>query len=188
MLLTLVALSGHVKLNFLPGQPGPIRNANSATGDGAASVNGGCGGNAAFGANGKGIIQDGDTVTLNINYAAGHRSAQNVFRMAYACGDGSAASIEAATAKLTSTANACTAKAGGVTAAYGPDGVAAPNAIITGGYEVTCTLPLQNVAAATPCTLALVDQRNWGGCVDVDVLAAAAALPPAPPPSPFVSN
>ena len=73
-------------------------------------------------------------------------------------------------------------------APYGANGVAAPNAIVPGGYTVTCTLPTQNVLASTQCPMSLLDQRDWGGCVDVNVLPANAAQPPAPPPAPIVSN
>ena len=73
-------------MSFKPGQIGPIRNANGATGNGRASVAGPCSGAGTFGANGIGSATDGETVTLNINYAAGHASAQNAFRMAFACG------------------------------------------------------------------------------------------------------
>ena len=189
MFAAIVALAStsHVAMRYVDGQPGPIRNAGSPTGNGRGSVAGACGGGAAFGANGIGTISDGETVTLNINYAAGHRSAQNAFRMAYTCGDTSQNGVEAAPA-LTAAANGCTATAAGQAATYGPNGVPAPDAIVPGGYSVTCTLPLQNVAASTECTMSLLDQRDWGGCVDVNVLPADASVPPAPPPAPLVPN
>lgn len=176
----------HVAMTYVEGSNLAIRNAGSATGDGRGSVANACGGNAAFGANGVGQIKDGDQVTLAINYAAGHQSNNNAFSMRYACGDGSAASVEAAAAKVP--AADCTATAAGAAADYGANGVAAPKAIVPGGYTVTCTLPKKDNAAAQDCTLSLADQRDWGGCVDVSVLPAAAALPPAPPPAPLVSN
>ena len=48
------------------------------------------------------------------------------------------------------------------------NGVAAPKAIVPGGYTVT--LFKKDNAAAQDCTLSLADQRDWGGCVDVSVL------------------
>lgn len=55
---------------------------------------------------------------------------------------------------------------------------------------VTCTLPLQNLAVGetADCTVSVLDQRDWGGCVDVQMLSAQAVLPPAPPPAPIVPN
>ena len=117
-----------------------------------------------------GAVTDGARVTLNINYAAGHRSANNAFRFVYTCTDTTQNGVEAAPA-LTAAANACTATVAGAPAPYtDPAGVAAPDAIVPGGYTVTCTLPLQNVVAQTECTMSLLDQRDWGGCVDVNVL------------------
>ena len=156
MIACTLLVAGHVSMKFTAGQVGPIRNANSPTGDGRASVNGACGGANTFGSNGKGIVQDGQSVTLNINYAAGHRSNQNEFRMAFACGDGSPASVQAAGAALTAAANGCTGKASGAAAAYP---VPAPDAIVPDGYEITCTLPTQSVLTATECTISLLDQR-----------------------------
>ena len=188
LLLLSTPLFGHVSMTYVEGSDLAIRSANSKTGDGRANVANACGGNAAPGVNGRGTIKDGDEVTLAINYAAGHQSAQNAFSMRYACGDGSAGSVEAASAKLTAAANNCKGTAAGAATAYGANGIPAPKAIVPGGYTVTCTLPKQDVAAAKDCVISLADQRDWGGCVDVSVLPAAAALPPAPPPAPLVSN
>jgi len=189
MLLAILtaASHAHVAMRFIAGQPGPIRNAGSASGNGRGSVAGACGGGTlAFGANGIGQVTDGQQVTLNINYAAGHRSNQNAFRFVYACGDTSQNGVENSGTVLTAAANGCTAQVSGAAAPYtGTSGVAAPNAIVDGGYTITCTLPSTTQAQ---CTMSLLDQRDWGGCVDVNVLPANAALPPAPPPAPIVSN
>jgi hypothetical protein len=40
-------------------------------------------------------VNDGQEVTLNINHAAGHRDDENAFRMAFACGNGAPAMVEA---------------------------------------------------------------------------------------------
>ena len=39
---------------------------------------------------------------------------------------------------------------------------------------VTCTLPLQNLAVGetADCTVSVLDQRDWGGCVDVQMVSA----------------
>jgi hypothetical protein len=138
-----------------------------------------------------GGIQDGETVTLNINYAAGHNSANNRFRMAYACGDTSQNAVEAASAQLSETTNGCTSTTAGQASTYdiSDGGVNAANAIVTGGYQITCTVPTQGIGVGQTeeCTLAIIDQRDWGGCVDV--LVSSAAVPtPAPTPAPLMSN
>ena len=54
---------------------------------------------------------------------------------------------------------------------------------------VTCTLPLQNLAVGeTADCVSVLDQRDWGGCVDVQMVSAQAVLPPSPPPAPIVPN
>jgi len=188
--LLLLGSEGHVSMIYKAGQPGPIRNANSATGNGGASVAGPCGGSNAFGANGVGQLQDEDTVTLNINYAAGHRSQQNYFRFAYSCGATNQNALAAQGAMLTAAANECTSVTAGTPSTYddAAGGVHAPDAIVQGGYDITCKLPAQGNTEPLQCTLSLLDQRDWGGCVDVDLIPAAAALPPAPPPTPYVSS
>ena len=50
------------------------------------------------------------------------------------------------------------------------DPVPAPDAENEDYYEVTCTLP--EVAAGDECTVSVLDQRDWGGCVDARVLEA----------------
>jgi len=179
-------------MSFKPGQIGPIRNAGGPTGDGRASVAGPCGGVGTFGSNGKGSATDGETVTLNINYAAGHASSNNAFRMAFACGAPNEDTMGGATAVLTAADNGCTGTAGGQVATYNDNGVdggiPAPNAIVNGGYDITCTLPLQNNAETQECTVALIDQRDWGGCVDITLFAAGVPEPPSPPPAPIIPN
>jgi len=188
MLAALISLAStsHVAMRYVDGQPGPIRNAGSATGNGRGSVAGACGGNAAFGANGVGTVTDGQEVTLNINYAAGHNSPNNRFRMAYSCA-GTGQNDLANAPMLTAAANGCTATVAGAPATYAADGVNAADAIVQGGYSITCTLPLQG-GPQDECTMSLLDQRDWGGCVDVQVLAANALAPPAPPPAPIIPN
>ena len=82
---------------------------------------------------------DGETVTLNINYAAGHASSNNAFRMAFACGAPNEDTMGGATAVLTAADNGCTGTAGGQVATYNDNGVdggiPAPNAIVAGGYR-----------------------------------------------------
>ena len=54
---------------------------------------------------------------------------------------------------------------------------------------VTCRLPNQNIplGETADCTVSVLDQRDWGGCVDVQMVSAAAVLPPVPP-TPVLSS
>ena len=179
------ATNGHVRMLYTDMS---IRNANSATADGQGSVNGACGSNAAWGSNGQGVIQDGARVSLKINYAAGHNSPQNRFRMAMSCGATTPNDLAATAAELTTATHLCEGTGGG-----GGYPVDASNAIVDGGYTLTCTLPemIGNAGAdgsltdeATECTISLVDQRDWGGCVDFTLSAAEVIPPPPAPPTP----
>ena len=171
---------GHVSMVYNDGQVGSIRNANGPTGNGQASVNSPCGGDTTFGSNGVGTIVDGSTVKLSMRYAAGHNGQ---FRMAYACGGGDGSELEPASATLTAAANGCVAS-GAVNGAY----TDTAGAVGQDTLDIECTLPLQNVNAPTDCIIGILYQRDWGGCIDVSVLAAGDPLPPAPPPAPFIQS
>lgn len=184
----LSAAEARVRLSY---QHYQVRNANSPT-DNGRCVFGACGGVDAYGANGVGTITDGDTITLNVNYCAGHASPHNAFRMAYSCNNTQGttqAGLEAAESVLTAATDNCTATGGtGPYTDNGVDGgVPASNGIVTGGYTVTCNLPPQHNSAPLACTAALIDQRDWGGCVDLSVLPAAVPAPPALPPAPVIA-
>ena len=92
--------------------------------------------------------------------------------------------LSQAGAKLTA-AEGCTCTKDGQATQYPCPGMNA-------GEEgvVTCTLPLQNLAVGetADCTVSVLDQRDWGGCVDVQMVSAQAVLPPSPPPAPIVPN
>jgi len=180
MLSLLVGTSAHVSMVYLDGQVGSIRNANSATGNGGASVNSPCGGATTFGSNGIGLAQDGETVTLSMRYAAGHNGA---FRMAFACGAGDGSALEAGAATLTAADDACTVT--GAASDYGAGTGGGATAIGQDAMSITCTLPAQNNAAPVDCIIGILDQRDWGGCVDISLASAADPLPPSPPPAPF---
>jgi len=186
-IFSLVATAhAHVSMLYRADQPAAIRNAQTATGNGRASVASPCGGANTFGSNGIGTMKDGDTITLDMRYAAGHNGA---FRMAYACNGENTLSgdeLEADAATLTATANDCT-----VTGANGDYGAGQGGGATASGQDpmsITCTLPLQNNIEPVNCVLGLLDQRDWGGCLDVSLVPAQAALPPAPPPAPFVPS
>ena len=59
--------------------PLPIRNSRTAGANGQASVAGPCGGSNAYKAAGAPNVPVGSKVSLSLQYAAGHESAQNVF-------------------------------------------------------------------------------------------------------------
>ena len=175
---------GHVRLTQDAGTtPGlRIRNAASANGDGVFSVAGACGGNAAFGANGvTTTIASGAALNLKVNYNGGHASAANAFKVAFMCA-GNGADL---TQNLMETAGAKTTCAT----------VAAPGGSNGSPYTVQCTLPTTGHgitgAAGQPCTISILDQRDWGGCIDLNLAAAAGgggggaapSLPPTLPPS-----
>ena len=174
-----LAPHGHVRLNYIDGSDLPIRNANSPTGNGRASVAGPCGGENAWGTNGNGVGQDGMSMTLNLVYAAGHTG---TFEMAFACGDTTETALAAASAKLSA---GCTCTKDGQATNYPCPGMNAGDEGV-----VTCPLPLQGltIGETADCTVSLMDQRDWGGCVDVRMISAQAALPPAPPPLLWLSN
>ena len=92
--------------------------------------------------------------------------------------------LSQAGAKLTA-AEGCTCTKDGQATQYPCPGMNA-------GEEgvVTCTLPSQGLAVGetADCTVSVLDQRDWGGCVDVQMVSAQAVLPPSPPPAPIVPN
>jgi len=180
MLLLLGSAHAHVRLNYINGSDHPIRNANSATGNGRASVAGPCGGEDAWGTNGHSIGQDGMDITLSLSYAAGHTG---TFEMAFACGANTTENALAASSAKLSTG--CTCEKDGQPTSYPCPGMNA-------GEEgvVTCPLPSLGLALGdtADCTASLMDQRDWGGCVDLRVHAAAAPRPPASPPAPFTNQ
>ena len=182
MILWASSASGHVSMAYTEGFS--VRNANSPTGDGRHHVGNACGNVNDWGANGNSIGLDGMDIELNINYAAGHDSPNNVFEMAYSCDDTTGNAMNNAQKLTTADGCTCTSAAG---TGYPCD---ASDAIQPGGYTIKCTLPTQNLAVGEEkqCTVALLDQRNWGGCTDVLMQSAAATLPPAPPPAPIVPN
>ena len=193
----------HVSMTFIDGQAGPIRGANSPTGNARRHVSGACGsGNPSFGANGVGTLQDGATIKLRQTYAAGHTGANQKFRMSFLCGaEGTLTANALANAEnaLTAAEHSCTATKNGAPSAYedtGTIGVNAAQGPADNPYEIECTLPTQGLSAGETqsCTVAVISggpgggHGAWGDCVDVNLLSAAAPAPPAPPPAPLVVN
>ena len=90
-----------------------------------------------------GQLTDGDTVTLNINYAAGHQSQIMSF-------DGVQLRYDDTECPRSRRRQAHRSSKSVHSNRSWPDSnlwliVPAPNAIVPGGYSVTCTLPSQNV-------------------------------------------
>jgi len=193
-LLTLVALQaavclGHVRLI----NDGPvvwaIRNARDATGNGGMSVAGPCGGQNTFGTNGMTTIIQGSEMTVKINYNGGHKSAANEFHAVYKCTETGPTQTEmkaivddatlntqmTLTLKDDTTPAPKTDKPNYVDASIG-------NQVAGTGYSLVFDLPTE---ALGRCTVSLVDQRDWGGCVDLMVTTPASpTLPPSPTPPP----
>jgi len=178
LVLLLAASEGHVRLNYIDGSDLAIRNAGTATGNGRASVAGACGGENTWGTNGNAVGQDGMEITMNLQYAAGHNGD---FRMAFACGGTTQNDLSAAAATL----EGCTCVKDGAPVAYPCTGMSVGEEAV-----VTCLMPSQALAVGetADCTVSVLDGRDWGGCVDVQMVSAAAILPPSPPPAPLVSN
>lgn len=165
--LATTGVEAHVKLRFSwegNGPSWPIRNAPSAQSDGAFSTSGPCGGNAAWGANGFTSISNGANVSLYISYNGGHQSANNLFHVAFACDQDGSTLVQNAFRDGQHTVATCAT-------------VAAPESNVNPPYHMVCELPRVDSTSQDDqfCTIAVVEQRNWGGCYDVKV------TPDAPP-------
>ncbi len=176
LILGLVTLSAraHVRLHCDSADCLPVRNARSRDGDGQMSVSGPCGGGMAWGANGFGYVQDGSTVTARINYNGGHRTAANAFTARFLCGSPGQNDFRTATDLA---AASCVTSAG----CAGSYPCPAPNGNAeTGGYTLACTVSVPGLAAGEKrqCSLSVLDQRLWGGCLDFEV---ESVVPPTPP-------
>ena len=159
--------------SHLPSRSPPTTsNANGATSDGSMSTSGACGGRNTWGSNGVSKVRNGASVALRINYNGGHKSPANAFSMAFACG-------KPGDQKLVSAkrlpASACAATPSYPT--HSPTGNT-----VAAGYTINCTLPVQDLALADggKCTVSLLDQRSWGGCVDIELQSTTPPVPPKP--------
>lgn len=168
----------HVRLLF---SQYTIRNAATAKADGAYSVAGPCGGATTFKSNGLSVLQSGQTVSLTIAYNGGHQDSKNQFRAMMRCSDDEASLGTDAPFKLgkTPTANPDNTLYGGLTSpstqgvyylklTSGDYAVTATSSS-TSGYQLTFQLPSgQQINKNTKCVISIADQRDWGGCIDVD--------------------
>jgi len=159
-----------------------FRNAISR-GDGRFSNLGPCGGAAAFGANGVNDVTAGSALMLRINYDGGNEDAANEFEVRYACGAESGATEDALRSGGAYTVIAPGSTYGNTAALesawLSASGSAYPVAAADGNqeayYEVGVLVPA--AAAGLKCTYSMVDQRDWGGCLDLNVLPVAPADP-----------
>merc|ERR1719210_1978772 len=125
---------------------------------------------------------------MKINYNGGHKSPNNEFKAIYGCGSPSQADLEDNGPKRQAfqmNYNAATAQWEGqceVEQCPAPDAAEiaagtycpADDGNDEPGYIITCQVPQ---AMNGECTMALVDQRDWGGCYDL-VVSDAPTEPP----------
>ena len=172
-------VDAHVQVFYAP-QNLRVRNAPSATANGAFSTAGPCGGVNTWGANGFTFVRDGSKICGRFNYNGGHKDIANVVRFKFACGQPDAQSTVGQTQALPLEAGTDPAPS----ASSGTTVPAPTGNDITNGYLLCATLPSQALTAATSsedparkCTISLLDQRSWGGCYDVLLADADGALP-----------
>jgi len=167
----LLGVEAHVKLFYSDNEVNlegrPIRNAPAAASDGRMSTSGPCGtGDAVWGSNGYSFVEKGQDIQIKINYNGGHKSANNLFRGKFSCGADETPFTQASLAgnsedliPVMCTSVRCPTNSYPCGAAIGND--------FTEGYVFSCTVP--DEAAGRNCSLAIVDQRDWGGCYDLFV-------------------
>ena len=177
--LLAIPVACHVKLYYEPTELA-VRNARGATSDGQFSVNGACGGSSTYGANGVAQLVNGATLTVKINYNGGHSSNANNFKAAYRCGAPGDENL-LSSGEFDLGAGDCTVGGqcqGGNYPCEAPNGQSNTD----DAYQLTCTLPkdAQRGTDLAPgesadCTLSILDQRDWGGCIDIQAIEPAAA-------------
>lgn len=168
----LAVCSAHVRMFFSDSQftlERPLRNAPSAVADGEFSVSGPCGGVTQWGGptgDHTSFVPLGGNVTLKINYNGGHKSPDNEFSVRFRCGTEGNGPSEADMGDAdTLDASQCRVLRCPVSGQY-PCGAPDGNDF-TPGYMFQCDIPTES--AGGDCTFSVLDQRNWGGCIDVSV-------------------
>jgi len=147
----------HVRLLHKPEFTLPIRNAASVSADGTLSTAGPCGGVYNWGNKTFSTVTVGQNLTLVFGYNGGHQSPTlNMLRVAMVCGR-----INKDDQLKNNSANLATNACPKVNA----------SASLTSGYYLWVVIPaLQTGMNGEFCTISVLDERNWGGCVDVQVL------------------
>jgi len=155
LVLVFVSLvASHVKIYYAPSNLS-IRNAASATADGTFSTDAtGCGGAMTFGSNGINSVEVGQMIPLHFNYGTGtsgdHADPTNAFFVSFVTvtpTDTQATVLP----KETDDANELVT------------GIAAPAGSTPAGYSANIRIPYP----CTQCLISVLDQRSWGGCIDV---------------------
>jgi len=170
LVFPLSRVGGHVKLFFSDDtvdlKSRPIRNAPSSDSDGTMSTDGPCGvadDTILWGNNGFSTAEVGEDIYIKINYNGGHKSTANFFSGVFSCdGEVAQSSLEAASTESQISVD-CAAVRCPVSGEY-PCGAPDGNDF-TDGYVFNCTIPVE--AEGDRCTLAIIDQRDWGGCYDM---------------------
>jgi len=161
-------VNGHVKLFFsddtIDLQSRPIRNAPSSESDGTMSTNGPCGvsdDTVLWGDNGFSTAEVGEDVFIKINYNGGHKSEENFFTGVFSCDrDVPQSSLVNTNLQIAVDCASVRCPVPGEYPCGAPDGND-----FTEGYVFNCTIPSE--AEGDTCTLAIIDQRDWGGCYDM---------------------
>lgn len=115
-------------------------------------------------------LVEGQQLSLTIGYNGGHQDAANAFHAAYTCGNYTVGmDVSNQEAKLKSTA----VVPNRITLSNGQQTVPATQSL-TSGYVLTFPVPNvpEGMNSAT-CIISLLDQRQWGGCIDVRISKAA---------------
>lgn len=164
-LALVVACEAHVHLIHKSYFTRPIRNAVSVSADGNYSVSGPCGGALMWGSNTYSPVVEGDNLTLVFGYNGGHQDLNlNMLGVTMVCGRINSDILLKNTTVATNNISYVNASAS-----------------LTSGYDLWVIIPpIQAGVNGKFCTIAVADRRGWGGCIDVEVLAAGSPTP-APP-------
>lgn len=159
ILALIVACEGHVRLIHKSYFTRPIRNAATVSSDGTLSTSGPCGGVLTWGNKTYSTVTPGENVSLVFAYNGGHQDPKmNMLRVAMVCGRlGSDALLKNSTVAPT----------------FSP--LVNASASLTTGYDLWVIIPqIPNIPNGQFCTISALDVRNWGGCIDVEIVNAAA--------------
>ena len=155
--------------------------------NGGFSVSGPCGGADTWGQGSKGAteVANGQRVCAMINYNGGHKSPANAFRAVFACGGNLPQNSFKGLSSLPlvdGTSPSELILGNTITAAGGNN--------VKPGYTLCVDLPPQTLTDenSKKCTLSLLDQRDWGGCLDFALTEPVPTPPPTPAPTPTLEK
>lgn len=193
LLLLLVACTrtnAHIKIFFEPWRM-PIRNAPALNSDGifSASANAACGGSETWGLNNRrryAEVVDGQTICARVNWNGGHTTtiAQNKLRAVYQCGqpDRQDLFLRLPPLQLVDGTWPLPDNTGQKVSGTSTNS-------LWDGYTLCVNLSRQGITYGSNiidrrCTLSIMQETNWGGCLDVllhpDVNATIEPLVPQP--------